>query len=300
MKIAKLLHNPTAGEEEHDKNELISIIKAKGFECRYSSTKNKAWKKIAPDIDFLIAAGGDGTVRKITKELLDRKVLEKTWPIALLPLGTSNNIATTLGISGTTERIVHSWHDATIKKYDVGKISDHIGEEFFLESFGYGIFPYLMLEMEKQDKNSIESAELKMQAALELLHEIILAYEPRLCKLEVDGKDYSGKFSLAEIMNTRSIGPNLFLSPDGDPGDGEMEVVLVPEDQKNKFAAHVLSKINGKEEQFSLPTIKAKNVRMAWTGTHVHVDDKILKTDTSSEVQIEVKEGLLEFMVPAE
>ncbi len=61
-------------------------------------------------VDFIVAAGGDGTIRKITKELLDRKLSEKTWPIALLPLGTANNIAQTLEINGTSEDIIHSWH----------------------------------------------------------------------------------------------------------------------------------------------------------------------------------------------
>jgi diacylglycerol kinase (ATP) len=71
MKIAKLIHNPTAGDEEHSKKQLISIIEANGFECIYSTTKKKSWKNIEPEVDFIIAAGGDGTVRKITKEVLD-------------------------------------------------------------------------------------------------------------------------------------------------------------------------------------------------------------------------------------
>ena len=99
MKIINLLHNPTAGSEDHDREELISLMEKNGFECQYSSTKEN-WKDIDEKADFIVAAGGDGTIRKITKELLDRKLSEKTWPIALLPLGTANNIAQTLNIEG--------------------------------------------------------------------------------------------------------------------------------------------------------------------------------------------------------
>jgi diacylglycerol kinase family enzyme len=296
MKVAKLLHNPGAGDEEHTKKKLISIIESNGFKCKYASLKSKSWKDIESKVDFLIVAGGDGTVRQITKELLNRKVLEKTWPIALLPLGTANNIAKALHISGTAEQIIQSWHTATVKKYDVG-IYDQAKLKFFLEGFGYGIFPYLMQEMKKQDKESTESPERKMQKALALLHQITLSYEPRHCHLEVDGADHSGKFLLAEIMNTRSIGPNLFISPHADPGDGELEVVLVPEENKERFASYVLSKMSGDEKTHVFRTLKAKSVRISWEGTHVHVDDEILKMNKSTEVQIELKQGLLEFLV---
>jgi diacylglycerol kinase family enzyme len=298
MKVAQLIHNPEAGDEEHSKKELISIIEANGFTCKYASTKRKGWKEVDPEVDFLIAAGGDGTVRKIIKLLLKRKVLEKTWPVALLPLGTANNIAKTLGISGTTEEIIQSWHEAKLKKYDVGKIHDLEDAQFFLESFGYGIFPYLVLEMEKQGKNTTEDPESKMQAALELLHQIALAYEPRICELEVDGTNHSGKFLLAEIMNTRSIGPNLVLSPGSDVSDGEFEVVIVPENHKERFASYVLSKLKGVEEKFESSILKGKNIRISWEGTHIHVDGNIVKTNKAKEVRIEMMAGLVEFLIP--
>ncbi|MGH9857612.1 MAG: diacylglycerol/lipid kinase family protein [Acidobacteriota bacterium] len=300
MKVAKVLHNPGAGDEEHSKKELISLIESNGFECKYSSTKKKRWKDFEPKIDFLVAAGGDGTVRKVAKQVLDRKVLDRDWPIALLPLGTANNIASTLGITGSTEEIIQSWHSDRRKKFDVGKIH-HEGDKeanFFLEAVGYGIFPYLMLEMKKQDKELIEDPQQKMQAALELLHQIVLAYEPRHCELVVDGINLSGKLLLVEILNTRSIGPNLVLAPDADPGDGEFEVVLVPAEHKERFASYVLSKMGGAEETFAFQTFKGRNIRMSWEGTHFHVDDKVNKLATGSEVLIELKEGLVEFLVP--
>ncbi len=88
MKVINLLHNPTAGNEDHAKEELISLLEANGFKCCYSSIKEN-WKKMDEKVDFIVAAGGDGTTRKLTKQLLDRKLSEKTWPIALLPLGTA-------------------------------------------------------------------------------------------------------------------------------------------------------------------------------------------------------------------
>jgi diacylglycerol kinase family enzyme len=143
MKIINLLHNPTAGSEDHDREELTFLMERNGFECQYSSIK-KNWKDIDERVDFIVAAGGDGTIRKITKELLDRKLSEKTWPIALLPLGTANNIAQSVDIEGSTEEIIRSWHHSHIKEFDEGRIRNLPKIEFFLESLGYGLFPYLI------------------------------------------------------------------------------------------------------------------------------------------------------------
>lgn len=298
MKVAKILHNPAAGDEEHSKEELISLLEASGFECAYTSTKKKDWKKVKPDVDFLVAAGGDGTVRKIVKTLLKRKVLEKTWPIALLPLGTANNIAATLGISGTQEEIIESWHNSTLKKFDVGLVYELEETNFFLEGLGYGIFPYLIAEMKKQGKDFIEDPDLKMNAALELLHQIVLSYEPRHCELVVDDHNHSGKFLMVEIMNTRSIGPNLILAPEADPGDGELEIVLVPEKCKNQFATNLTNKIAGKKEDYRYDIVKGKDIRIQWDGTHVHLDGEVLKIKKSMELSIQLKAGVLEFLVP--
>ncbi len=299
MKVVKLLHNPGAGDEDHSKDELISMLEAYGFECRYSSTKKKnICKDIEHDVDMLVVAGGDGTVRNVVEDLVDRKMLEKNWPIALLPLGTANNIAKTLGIQGNTEEIIRSWQKDKMKKYDVGRLYNVPDSKFFLESFGYGVFPYLMQEMKKTGREKVDAPEEKIKAALELLHGIILTYEGQYCELEIDGVDHSGNYLLVEIMNTQSIGPNLLLAPQADPGDGHLEVALVPEHDRQKLAAYVFHKINGREEEYDLYCITGKNIRISWEGTHVHVDDEVVKLKKSAEIKIELREGLLEFLVP--
>ena len=264
MKIINLLHNPSAGNEDHTQQRLVNILEKKGFKCRYSSMDKKAWKRLDEDVDFIVAAGGDGTIRKITKELLDRKLSDKTWPIALLPLGTANNIAKTLSISGSEEEIISSWHNASVKKFDVGRIYNLPSAEFFLEGFGCGIVPYLIKKMQKIQKASNEKPEVN--AALKVLHDVIFSYPSRFCKLEVDGADYSGKFFLVEIMNTRLIGPNLFLSPFGDPGDGKFDIILIREKDREKLASYVANKLNGIDTPYIFDQLKGQNINITWEG----------------------------------
>ena len=299
-KKATVLHNPGAGEAETSKNDLIEQIEAAGFKCSYSSTKQFRWENIeTQENDFLILAGGDGTVRKVAEELLSRKVIEKKLPLALIPLGTANNIAKTLQISGRPVDIISGWANARIKNFDVGVITGLEEPTFFLESFGYGLFPKLITEMKRQKKNDIPDPKERLLAALRILHELILNGPVKRCNLHIDGKDYSGQFLLVEVMNIRSIGPNLHLAPESDPGDGELEVVLITESQRGRLAEYVRNKLDGNEVLFDFPILKCKHMSIQWEGKHVHVDDEYYSVRKSAVVTIAIREGLLEFLVSA-
>ncbi len=297
MAIVKLLHNPGAGPDDHERDDLTSLIEKAGHECRYSSTKSLFWKNLDKDLDFLVVGGGDGTVRRITSELLDRKVLDKTYPIALLPLGTANNIAKTLGITGETETIINSWNNVNIKKYDVGRIHEIKQEPFFLESFGYGLFPALMREMESSRNEELNTPEKKITAARSVLQQLTRDYAASPCSLEIDGKDASGKFLLVEIMNIKSIGPNLFLAPDADPGDGYFDVVVVREDERDKFLKFIDSRESVENGAVQFRTVRAKSIKIRWDGSDAHVDDKTIRLAAGKEICVDIKAGLLEFLV---
>src|SRR5438105_15872417 len=120
INTVKLVHNPTAGDEEHNKEVLIEQVKAAGFECRYSSTKEEGWKTIEDNVDAIAVAGGDGTVRKVLKLLMKRNEKEKRLPVGVLALGTTNNIAKTFEVDMDTAKVTQSWKHAKTKKVDVG------------------------------------------------------------------------------------------------------------------------------------------------------------------------------------
>jgi diacylglycerol kinase family enzyme len=155
-----------------------------------------------------------------------------------------------------------------------------------------------MKEMKKLDKSHFESPEQKIITALQLLYQIIQNYKPKICKLNIDGKDYTGKFLLVEIMNTSSIGPNLHLAPFADPGDGFFEVILITENQREEFASYVKGKLDGKEESPFFTSLKAKKLRIFWEGTALHADDEHILLDDPTDVKIDLQSGLLEFLVP--
>ena len=295
MKQVTLIYNPTAGNEEHSSKKLTAQIESAGFACRQYSTKEEGWQQFDENTDIIAIAGGDGTVRKVIKELLKKK---KKYPIGLLPLGTANNIAKTLGVSGNVKQIIRSWKTGTLKKLDLGTLVNFPDASFFLEGFGFGIFPYLVKEIKDQEIQ-FNTPEDELKGALKLLHKILLSYAPHKCHLEIDGTDHSGNFYMVEVMNIRSIGPNLKLAPYADPGDGELDVILIPEAHKEKFADYLLQKLTGGEEEYQFHTLKAKQIKIFYNGKHLHADDKMLKLKKETEILIEIKPGCLEFLIAA-
>ncbi len=298
MPSVQLIHNPRAGDQVFDSTRIIDLLEKNGYECGYLSTKKRGWKEFSTGKDLLVIAGGDGTVRKVVKQILKKSMRGNPARIVILPLGTANNIASTFGIDRDLQQAIDGWKTSKIKKFDVGRVRNKKEHLFFIESFGYGLFPCLMEEMQKLEKLHSLSSKDEIQKAWEVLHQTVLTYEATGCTIRIDGKKYSGKFLIAEIVNTPFIGPNLHISPESDPGDGLLEVVLVAEQDRMKLADYISSKQAGKKNSYSFQTIKGRNISIKWGGNYGHVDDKTVWLEKNTTVAIKLQKGRINFLVP--
>src|SRR4051812_5331966 len=121
-----LIHNPKAGDREHSKKQLIASLAAFGHHIFYQSSKKRDWKKaFKKPADLVIAAGGDGTVRKIACCLMDSGV-----PLSILPLGTANNLARSLGFTAPSDEIIAHLGRGKSKPFDVGLARGSCGKRY--------------------------------------------------------------------------------------------------------------------------------------------------------------------------
>jgi diacylglycerol kinase (ATP) len=297
MKLAMLIHNPGAGDQEHSKQKLLDLLRSQDYECRYFSTKKEGWEEIDPEADLIVIAGGDGTVGKVVRNLVHQ--LQTHIPLALLPAGTANNIAGTLGISGEMEEIVDGWKPGLLKKFDLGVFKQEDREQIFLEGVGFGLFPKLIKEMQKLD-DIPETAEESLELALTTLLDIAQTAKSRYCKLELDGTDYSGDYLLLEIMNGHSIGPNLKLAPQADPGDGRFDAVWIREDERGKLIEYLRHRLNKEEATPPFHSLACRRVHLEWAGAQVHIDDALEKKEKPPlSAVIELMPEMVSFLIPA-
>ncbi|WP_162054622.1 diacylglycerol/lipid kinase family protein [Pontibacter pamirensis] len=288
-----LFHNPTAGLENHSKEELLQALHEKGCQTTYVDTKSDDFaKNLNEPGEVVVIAGGDGTVAKIVKHLLHRDI-----PIGLLPLGTANNIASSLGIAGAAADIIGKWDLLKKKPYDVGVVTGPDGESIFLESAGFGIFPQLISQHSK-DQSEKKSREEEMESALQHEQEILRNIESHFCTLDVEEEQLSGNYLLVEIMNIRLAGPNMDLAPEADPGDGLLDVILVREDEREEFEAYIANCLRGKGNTERWQVRRTKELQVKWSSKHYHVDDEVHESEAPLSVGIRIIPGGLEFLVP--
>lgn len=294
--LVRLVHNPNAGDgQQYTKKGLIALIEAHGYACVYSSSQNKALKAIEPETKFIAIAGGDGTIRATIMNLLKKKVKHKR-PIALLPFGTANNIAKSLRIPEDATQNVASWAKLNLKKLDVGQLTGIGKTAYFIESLGFGLFPKLMKELSKKNKDHIQTAADEFEMALNELLELSKNYKAVPFRIEINDQVIEEECIMVEVMNISTIGPQLNLSKDADPGDGHFDVVIVTAKQRTLLERYITQKRDHKQPDFPIKPIRAKNMVIYWEGKDVHIDDEIVDHSKTAILKISLLDNLLEIV----
>jgi diacylglycerol kinase family enzyme len=303
--LVTLIHNPNAGDQDEDGKSLRKLLRDAGHDVRYQSAKENGWKRsLKKPADLIVIAGGDGTVGRVI-----RRVAARGIPIALLPSGTANNIARSLEqVERPFEELVRGWEKARRVKLDVGVAKGPWGERNFIEGVGFGLFAGLLASTEtdrKTDKKSKPGGSAgKVESALRRLKKDAERFEAIEVAAKLDGKDLSGRYLMLEALNLRYVGPNMHLAPDSKPGDGEFEVVLVTEQERDRLVHYLESWQDNRERLAVLPSHRGTRLQIEWTGFPLHIDDKLYpKKDPEPEeiaghVEARIDGASVEFLMP--
>ena len=233
MKVV-LVHNPTAGDEQHSREPLVSAVREEGHEVVYRSVKGDGWQEALGTAELVAVAGGDGTVRSVFKALAGASV-----PVTVFPLGTANNIARTLGFhTEDAARLVRAWPSAAHRPFDIGAVRSPDERVTFVEALGGGILAEVL-------ERASDGVDDKVRHGLLVLQDVLEHADAEAWELVADGTPVSGDFLGVEVLNVRETGPNLPLAPDADPGDGVLELVLVRPEHREVLAQHVRERLAG-------------------------------------------------------
>jgi len=313
MKRAILVHNPTAGDGKHSAAALAALLGEAGYRVKHVHAKKRKQLRTLRDArGLIVAAGGDGTVHRVMKQVVGRG---KT--VALLPLGTANNVARSLGIEGSPREIIAGLSRGRRVAIDVGVAKGPWGKRVFLEGAGGGLFADVMAALDsgrgkngRRRTNGEEKEVIRfsrhagsLQPALHALAEALPEFKVKAFEVTADGRRIAGDFLLLEAMNMPYLGPNLHLGPDADPGDGMLDFVLLGEAQRREFAGYLRHRLDGGRDAPVLTVMKGKRLRFVWRGARLHIDDKIVPIAKENghgpaEIEIKVKPRAMEFLIP--
>jgi diacylglycerol kinase (ATP) len=262
-----LIHNPKAGDRKHGKKQLMASLTRCGHQAFYQSIKERGWKKaFKKPVDLVVAAGGDGTVHKTAWQLMGSGI-----PLAILRLGTANNLARSLGFTESVDEILQSLHYGKGRPFDVGVARTSSRSEYFLEAAGGGLFADYFPAAEANEKKDA-SPEEELTAHLSLLRELSLDYPARKWRISIDGKDISGRYILWGAMNIRSAGPALHLAPKATTHDGRLDFVAVREHEREIFIKHVDRHLAERKGRVPLKSHKFRKLVITSPPGALHLD----------------------------
>ena len=108
-----LIHNEKAGSGKYSRSTILEFLKEAGHRvCAFSPQRDELKKALKQPADLIVIAGGDGAISKVIN-----CAKAKGSPPTILPLGTANNIATSLGVEGEPRGLIETWDQPKMRPF---------------------------------------------------------------------------------------------------------------------------------------------------------------------------------------
>ena len=225
-KKARLIYNPTSGQEIMKKNvaEVLDILEGFGYETSAfqttptpNSARDEAKRAAKAGFDLVIAAGGDGTINEVVNGIAP---LPKRPKMAIIPTGTTNDFARALKVPrGNPVEAAKLIGKNQMVKMDIGRAR---GEVYFINIAAAGSLTELTYSVPSQLKTTFGYLAYLAKGA-ELL--------PRVSKVPVkithDDGVFDGEVSMIFAAITNSVGGFETIAPDAKLDDGKFTLILV-------------------------------------------------------------------------
>ena len=188
-----------------------------------AASAGRALAEILPEVDAVVALGGDGTVHLAANRILEAGEGERV-ALGLIPAGTGSDFARCLGLA---KRPREGWRRirsaAEPRAVDVLEIATDAGRRrFAVNGASAGVSGVVASRVNALSGRGRLTYLARTIGAL-------LRYEPVPCRVLVDGEELcDGGFLVVVAANGRSFGRGMLLAPRAAVDDGLVDVVLVP------------------------------------------------------------------------
>ena len=293
MKKLLLIVNPAAGREGYKNNfgEALHTLSTCGYTTTvyFTSGQGEATKIAAnrgAEFDTVACVGGDGTLSETISGLMK---MDNPPPIGYFPMGTANDVATTLDIPkndmvGAARKMIMG----IPHPFDVGGFGP---DRYFAYIAAFGAFTEVSYSTPQEQKKVLGHLAYVLQGAM-LLPKI----ENYHAKVEYDDGVIESDFLYGSLSNSTSVAGIVHLDENiVGLGDGKSELVLVKDpggiEGLGQLVTSVVAQKYDTDKLIVLHTKKAKftfDKPVAWTcdGEAGGVVDKIELYNYPSPVQL--------------
>ncbi len=279
-----LLHNLGAGHS-FSLDGLIHELERHGHELVKAIDNHADLAQLhQPSIDAVVVAGGDATVATAVVAVLGHRT-----PLAILPLGTANNISHSLGIQpASLPEMIARWTICDSVPIDTGVVAGRWGETVFVEGVGGGLVADAIACLSSSVADAPPDRHVAIKRALEGFRHTLADSRPKQWSYRLDGSQFEEPLLLFEVMNMRSVGPLLQLSTRIDPADGLLSIVTAGEEHRAEVERYLLSRIDGAAAPLELPVRFARQVEIDRPPS-LHIDDGIRRVADGDAVSLDIR-----------
>jgi YegS/Rv2252/BmrU family lipid kinase len=166
------------------------------------------------DIDLFVICGGDGTIDQVATTLAGKHAT-----IGIIPTGTRNNVARSLGIPSTIPEAVALLAEGHKVKVDLGVVTHEFRKYSFMEICSVGLFSALYSAADEMQHGNL--------ARIGEFFSTLMGTPPAEMNLVLDKKHkISRKGHGVVISNTSFFGLNYQIAPASAFMDGLLEVLV--------------------------------------------------------------------------
>jgi diacylglycerol kinase (ATP) len=256
---AVLIFNPTSGPNGKDNAErlaeIVTSLRGHGIEARIGlKTSGKSARILARQAaqkrqPLLLVAAGDGTIEEVASELVGSETV-----LGIIPIGTMNNLARSLGVPLEIEDACALVGMGTVRHIDVGRVFSnnrpHI--EYFLEGAGVGLSAVAAYAGQKLEKH-------RWRFLPRALHQLF-EQKAGVIQVQLDDTLIEANSNIVTVSNSPLMGSNLLVAPDAKMDDGMLDIVTYDGMRVGDLIHHFMAV--GKGERHEVKSYRAKNIRI--------------------------------------
>ncbi|GAP05325.1 MAG TPA: diacylglycerol kinase family lipid kinase [Anaerolinea thermolimosa] len=194
----------------------------------------------------VIAMGGDGTVHEVVNGLMQLPP-EKRPILGIVPVGTGNDFAYSLGISSIPEEALRQAFQGPVHEIDVAHVEDNRGHsEYWTNTLGIGFDALINIRSRR-----VALFQGFAVYFLAMMQALILDYTPYKAHLRTDHQEWDESLLMMVICNGKREGGGFHIAPQASQQDGLLNSVRVPVIRRRRMLLTVPYFMNGTHEKLS-------------------------------------------------
>jgi len=301
----KIIVNPTSGRGFAEK--MIPAIEEKlkeiGLDFDLVQTERPwhaaelAERAALDDYDVVIAASGDGTANEVLNGLMNAQNKGKNnTAMGIITVGTGNDLAYGMNIPGNFDECFKVLSEDKRRLMDIGLVSggDYPDGRYFGNGVGMGFDAAVGFEAVK-----IRWTRGLLAYLIAALRTVFLYFSAPLVQITYDENCIEQTSLMTSIMNGQRMGGGFYMAPNGDPGDGWLDLCIAASPSKMRIFQLITYFMKG--TQATQPEVKTGRARKisitAIKGTlPAHCDGETL-CYSGDKLVIELLPKRLEFII---